>query len=124
MLLIWQGQIRGVQLARLASVKERMMYVPRTHGVVVRCFGCLELITLYVAPLDYEAWLTGTHAQDVFPYLTDGERELLISNTCDKCFEEMFPEEEEEEWYPEDDSDYAIDPESDLFEYSNDWYVD
>ena len=33
------------------------------------------------------------HIQDCFPYLTDGERELFITQTCEKCFEEIFADE-------------------------------
>lgn len=39
------------------------------------------------------------HVQDIFPYLTNDERELLISGTCKECWDKMFsfPEDEEEE---------------------------
>ena len=29
------------------------------------------------------------------PYLNAGEREILISKTCDECFDKMFPYQEE-----------------------------
>lgn len=96
----------------------------RTYGIGVYCLGCYECFDLYVVEKDYNDWVQGTHVQDAFPYLTEGERELLISRTCDDCFEEMFPEEEEEDeyWLPEDGS--AIDPESDDVTYERDWYAD
>ena len=28
--------------------------------------------------------------QDVLPYLSSGDRELLLSATCSKCFDKMF----------------------------------
>ena len=34
----------------------------------------------------------GEFAQDCFPYLTAGQRELMISNTCDDCWNKFFPE--------------------------------
>lgn len=39
----------------------------------------------------------GTHAQDAFPYLTEDQRELLISEICGTCFEAMFAEDDEDE---------------------------
>ena len=36
------------------------------------------------------AWQKGEYIQDALPMLSAGERELLISNTCDNCWEEMF----------------------------------
>lgn len=41
---------------------------------------------------DMKNWLNGSiHIQDALPYLTAGERELLISGTCGPCFDIMFP---------------------------------
>lgn len=41
----------------------------------------------------------GMFAQDAFPELSPGEREFLISGICDKCWDKMFgePEDESEE---------------------------
>ena len=40
---------------------------------------------------DMMKWLSGSsHIQDALPYLTNGERELLLSNTCNNCFNKMF----------------------------------
>lgn len=37
-------------------------------------------------------WLSGSlPIQDALPYLTAGERELLISGTCGPCFDILFP---------------------------------
>lgn len=36
----------------------------------------------------------GGYIQDLMPTLTAGERELLISGTCDSCWKEMFGEDE------------------------------
>ena len=61
----------------------------------VTCLLCLKVKTVVVRPDDYDAWKRGKYAQDAFPYLTDDQRELLISATCGPCFDEMFPEDEE-----------------------------
>lgn len=40
----------------------------------------------------YDSWTQGEGLiQDIFPELTDGDRELLISATCDECWEKLFP---------------------------------
>lgn len=45
---------------------------------------------------DYRAWRNGKHAQDVFPYLSANEREMLISGICPTCWDEMFGKGEDE----------------------------
>lgn len=50
--------------------------------------------------VDYNAfrtWYQGALIQNVFPDLNPAEREILISGTCDECFNAMFPPDEEEE---------------------------
>ena len=39
---------------------------------------------------DYEAWENGKLIQDVMPYLSADEREVLISGICGPCFDKMF----------------------------------
>lgn len=40
-------------------------------------------------------WQAGAFIQDVFPEMTMNNRELLTSGTHPKCWEELFPEEDE-----------------------------
>lgn len=101
----------------------------QTFCVTVACVACGDVERIYVNPMDYVRWeVQGVHAQDAFPYLTIDERESLITSMCLNCIDEMYSDmgegEEEEDWYPETDDDFAIDPESDLFEYASDYYVD
>lgn len=46
-----------------------------------------------INPVDLAAWKRGTLIQDAMPYLSDGEREILISKTCGECWDAMFGEE-------------------------------
>ena len=39
---------------------------------------------------DLEAYETGALAQNAFPYLTDTEREQIISRLCPMCQDEIF----------------------------------
>lgn len=36
------------------------------------------------------AWERGAHIQDAFPQLSPEDREILISGTCPKCWDEIF----------------------------------
>lgn len=52
---------------------------------------CKDQVEMKVYAEDVAAWENGELIQDAMPYLTDGEREVLISGTCDSCWEKMFP---------------------------------
>jgi hypothetical protein len=62
----------------------------------VICQICSNRCLMWIDPEDFHAFQNGTFAQVAFPYLTAAERELLISRTCGPCFDEMFPEDDEE----------------------------
>jgi len=67
------------------------MMISETGHTVVKCRHCGETHHMLAANEDLEAWENGELIQDALPYLTAGERELLISGTCDDCWEKMFP---------------------------------
>lgn len=55
------------------------------------CWRCHKVFTVICNRSDYNAWkLHGELIQDALPYLSDDERELLISSTCGKCWVKMF----------------------------------
>jgi hypothetical protein len=62
----------------------------RDMPLVIRCAGCDKLVTLDVNEQDFQDWKGGKLVQAAFPYLNDGEWDLLISNMCNDCREEMF----------------------------------
>tara|TARA_Y100001951_G_scaffold101881_1_gene107590 strand:+ start:131 stop:367 length:237 start_codon:yes stop_codon:yes gene_type:complete len=70
----------------VALMNEQKTEIP---AVCVRC-GETIIITAYVS--DLVKWHKGELIQDVLSYLNEDERELLISGTCGKCFEEIFPD--------------------------------
>lgn len=56
------------------------------------CRMCGLTYTVMVNRSDVVDWMSGKgFIQDIMPYLTNGERELLISSTCSKCFDILFP---------------------------------
>lgn len=58
----------------------------------VRCVMCGGKHVIFVKLHDYIEWKNGAgFIQDLMPYLTDSERELLISSTCGSCFDSLFP---------------------------------
>jgi hypothetical protein len=61
------------------------------------CNHCDYTENILVHECDYIAWHNGKYIQDAFPYLTAGQRELMISNTCDTCWNKFFPEDDDDE---------------------------
>jgi hypothetical protein len=70
-----------------------------TITVSVTCRGCDKKFEITVSLQDHAAWVKKEgpkrHAQVAFPYLNADDRELLISQTCGKCWADIFPSEEE-----------------------------
>lgn len=58
--------------------------------IEVMCNVCNESHIVRVKSEDYDRFTIGELIQNASPYLTPNERELLISGTCGKCFDEMF----------------------------------
>jgi hypothetical protein len=44
--------------------------------------------------MQYEWWRRGMPVQNAFPEMSAGNREFLISRTCETCFDKMFEEKE------------------------------
>lgn len=70
-----------------------------------RCFHCGKDSEITITTAQYEAWVVNDgYIQDIFPEMTNEDREVLISGTHPKCWEEMFPIIEDDEF---DDIDYS-----------------
>jgi hypothetical protein len=61
------------------------------------CDHCEYAENIAMRECDHTAWCNGTFVQDAFPYLSAGQRELMIRNTCDECFDKFYPPTPEEE---------------------------
>ena len=60
--------------------------------MAVRCNVCAANHVIFVKMHDFIEWKNGAgFIQDLMPYLSEGDRELLISRTCGHCFDRMFP---------------------------------
>jgi len=68
----------------------------RCEYAFITCKMCNRRFLITYNREDMLSWLTRSEfIQDAMPYLTDGERELLISQTCSDCFDILFPPLEE-----------------------------
>lgn len=71
----------------------------RDFIVEVTCRMCNEKIELKVCEEDFNEYAYSPHRrliQEIFPYLTPAERELLISSVCGKCWSKLFSDDDEE----------------------------
>jgi hypothetical protein len=57
----------------------------------VQCWKCNGDHVIMADERDVCDWQDGELIQDALPYLTASEREMLISGTCDDCWQKMFP---------------------------------
>ncbi len=64
--------------------------ITRPNKLWATCNHCKGQTEMMVRFEDYKAWENGKVIQDAMPYLTPGEREVLISGTCGSCFDKMF----------------------------------
>lgn len=56
------------------------------------CVHCGRQFVLTFDKSDMYDWWSGSKAiQNALPYLSDNERELLLSGTCGDCFDKIFP---------------------------------
>ncbi len=59
----------------------------------VPCKHCGIVYTILADREDVKKWVAGEgYIQDLLAYLSAGERELLMSGTCDNCWKNMFGE--------------------------------
>lgn len=65
----------------------------------VECNLCGKTYAVYVTEESYNEYCSPNrrYVQDIFPYLSADERELLISHTCSECWNKMFGSDEDEE---------------------------
>lgn len=76
---------------------EKCKYFRDRRGVIkatieAKCDMCGKVHTIKTTYEDIKAYQDGALVQDVFPYLSPGERELIISGTCGECFDNLFKE--------------------------------
>ena len=70
----------------------------RNTEIITRCPICGKQHKVLVREEDWELYNSPDrpHVQDIFPYLSPAERELLITGIDDECFNRMFEGEDYE----------------------------
>lgn len=66
------------------------------YPVKVRCILCHSEHTILVNREDWDLYNSPSrpHIQDIFPYLSPADRELLISGLCSDCWSSLFDSED------------------------------
>lgn len=82
----------------------------------VQCTWCNKTVILKVAEEDYIEYTRPNrrNIREIFPYLSNAERELLISHTCEECWNNMFGDEEDE---PQEEQEVEVKEEPQTEEY-------
>jgi hypothetical protein len=58
--------------------------------MTVKCTGCNQDFEIPVTDQQLYAWKSGILIQKAMPGLNDDQRELLISQTCIECWDNLF----------------------------------
>lgn len=74
-----------------------IMHVADTPFVTVytECPYCKQVHSVLCPESGLVKWQEGELIQRALPELTGPQRELLITGTCQKCWNEIFPKEDE-----------------------------
>jgi len=60
-------------------------------SITLACIECGESHTIQAKSFDFIRWEKGEeNIQNIFPYLSTDDREMMISNICPKCFDKFF----------------------------------
>ncbi len=63
--------------------------------VTKTCIECKKNYDISLNKEDYNRFLKGEHIQHAMPYISEDNRELLLSGICGKCFDIIFADEDE-----------------------------
>jgi len=56
----------------------------------IECEHCKKSYSFEVRENGFEAWENGEYIQDALYDIEDWQRELLMSSTCNDCFDKVF----------------------------------
>lgn len=62
--------------------------------ITLSCNWCDDFEEVLVRVEDFEKYTKGAFVQDAFPYLSPSQREMIISKTCQECWNKMFRSED------------------------------
>lgn len=61
----------------------------------IHCRLCQKRFAIPCTKAQLDAWQGGRLIQKAMPSLSPAQRELLISSTCNECWERLFPEDKD-----------------------------
>ena len=69
----------------------------RKVAIAIRCVCCKQYKGIHINEEDYKEYRRPYRRpiQDIFPYLSAEEREMLLSKICPDCWNNAFGDEEE-----------------------------
>jgi hypothetical protein len=85
------------RITRNHNILDLLVYGKTDLLACGNCRICQKHVQFPVNKMQYESWRQGTLAQQAFPQMSAGDREFLISQTCETCFDKLFEEEDGEE---------------------------
>ena len=59
--------------------------------IETECYICGQQYSIEVNKECYDAWQKGLLDDDVLRDVSDEDRELLVTKTCDSCWQILFP---------------------------------
>lgn len=72
------------------------MAIPTKITLVTKdCPKCGAIGGVKVYPKDIQRWRSGTFIQVAFPYLKPEDRERLLTGYCSRCWNDLFPDDED-----------------------------
>ena len=79
------------EMVKVNKYSTEYIIVDDEVSFIKQCIHCGGKTAFTISQDQYEAWITNNgYAQDVFPELTNEEREVLISGTHPDCWNQMF----------------------------------
>ena len=73
----------GLLSARLIASKMKMSHK-------IRCTECKTIHIIHTEQADYIKWKQGEYISQALPYLSMGQREMLISGICGECYDRIY----------------------------------
>lgn len=83
----FEAQLHYEEELRMGEQQEQQQ--PRVEITRV-CIKCMKKKVFNLNATAVKAWQSGSFIQDVFPFMSAGDREMLISSICSQCFDDMF----------------------------------
>lgn len=62
-----------------------------SYQASVKCRKCDTVVKFRIPEEGIKKYQQGALIQDAFPHLSPSQREMLMTQTCDRCWYKLFP---------------------------------